>query len=391
MDASMHFNSAHIQPNAMSADAGLNALGDAGVHVDQLLTMLAEVQLDAQHLRSRVRASGQTGQEAADLKAVMQQTLEQLRAIQDDITSQQARLDALHEDAEAGGPIKATGAKARHADSMRAAQSEAQAEKGARAVTQLQAAPAAGSGLGEAGMGQEMPHLMQVPGGEREGLDGIVTMVGGMLRAASAPTVAGKQVKATAWQARPESAPLEELQQQWGQYVTEQVQTRKSPESMDINQLIQWVMREAYIGNTQDLRSHATRVEYYTQLKKQLREELNRARTFRSEHREGVGDDAKLDTPFDKHHISLEPDVSSEGHWSTRPAQPDGSTTKLEELDGYIKKLDNALSTVGDDGQAAQLDLQNLSQKQAQLLNMLSNLSKAMHDTAMSIIRKIGN
>lgn len=394
MDATMHFNSAHMHSNAVPADVGPRGLMGAGVHIDHVLAVLDQVQLDAQNLCSRVRTSqgkDQSASDAAELQLVVQQTLERLGAIQDDLASQQARLDALHEGSDERAAAKSTGARARLADSLRATQSESQAHKGVRATTQLHAAPAAASGLGDGGVGQEMAHAVQIPGGSREGLDGVVTLVGGMLRAASAPAIAGKQVRPIGWEARPDSPSLHALQDRWGKFVAQEVQTRKSPENMDINQLIQWVMREAYVGNTQDLRAHATRVEYYTQLKAQLRQELNRARTFRSEHRVGVGDEAKLDAPFDKRHVSLEPNVSPDGHWATRPMQPEGETEALDDLDAYIKKLDNALSTVGDDGQAAQLDLQNLSQKQAQLLNMLSNLSKAMHDTAMSIIRKIGN
>jgi len=35
------------------------------------------------------------------------------------------------------------------------------------------------------------------------------------------------------------------------------------------------------------------------------------------------------------------------------------------------------------------MDLQNAMQKEAQLMQMLSNMLKMMHDTQMSIIRKI--
>ncbi|MBI3178450.1 MAG: hypothetical protein HYZ27_02240, partial [Deltaproteobacteria bacterium] len=45
---------------------------------------------------------------------------------------------------------------------------------------------------------------------------------------------------------------------------------------------------------------------------------------------------------------------------------------------------------VGVDAQLANVDLQNWLQKQQQTLQMLSNISKMMHDTAMAIIRKIG-
>jgi hypothetical protein len=52
-------------------------------------------------------------------------------------------------------------------------------------------------------------------------------------------------------------------------------------------------------------------------------------------------------------------------------------------------------NTVGDvaqrdDAELAHVDLQNMLQKQQQTLQMLSNISKMLHDTAMSIIRKIG-
>jgi hypothetical protein len=48
------------------------------------------------------------------------------------------------------------------------------------------------------------------------------------------------------------------------------------------------------------------------------------------------------------------------------------------------------LKSIGDDAQLANIDLQNALQKQQQLLQMLSNISKEMSDTAMSTIRKIG-
>ncbi len=60
------------------------------------------------------------------------------------------------------------------------------------------------------------------------------------------------------------------------------------------------------------------------------------------------------------------------------------------ELDNYIKHLEEKLNTVGDDAQLANVDLQNNLQKQQQLLQMLSNISKMLHDTASGIIRKIG-
>jgi hypothetical protein len=52
--------------------------------------------------------------------------------------------------------------------------------------------------------------------------------------------------------------------------------------------------------------------------------------------------------------------------------------------------LEEQLQSTGEDAQMANIDLQNSLQKQQQTLQTLSDVSKAAHDTAMSIIRKIG-
>jgi hypothetical protein len=46
--------------------------------------------------------------------------------------------------------------------------------------------------------------------------------------------------------------------------------------------------------------------------------------------------------------------------------------------------------TVDDDAQLANVELQSILQKQQQTLQMMSNISKMLHDTAMAVIRKIG-
>jgi hypothetical protein len=61
-----------------------------------------------------------------------------------------------------------------------------------------------------------------------------------------------------------------------------------------------------------------------------------------------------------------------------------------DELRRYVEGLDEQLSTVGDDAQLANIDLQSALQKQQQTIQMMSNISKLLHDTAMAVIRKIG-
>jgi len=71
---------------------------------------------------------------------------------------------------------------------------------------------------------------------------------------------------------------------------------------------------------------------------------------------------------------------------------------KLEEFDvakfvalqKYIEQLEEDLQSVGEDGQLGNIDMQNALEKQQQTLQMLSNVSKMLHDTSMAIIRKIG-
>ena len=55
-----------------------------------------------------------------------------------------------------------------------------------------------------------------------------------------------------------------------------------------------------------------------------------------------------------------------------------------------LRTLAAKLQGVGDDAQLANVDLQDVLQKQQKTMEMMSNISKMMHDTAMAIIRKIG-
>lgn len=59
-------------------------------------------------------------------------------------------------------------------------------------------------------------------------------------------------------------------------------------------------------------------------------------------------------------------------------------------LDDQIKKLEAQLQAIGDDAQLANVDLQNTLQKQQQVLQTMSNISKMLYDTAQSVIRKMG-
>ena len=62
---------------------------------------------------------------------------------------------------------------------------------------------------------------------------------------------------------------------------------------------------------------------------------------------------------------------------------------QIKALDTGIEVFEEKLSSVGDDAQLANIDLQNSLQKQQQTLQTMSNVSKMLHDTSMSIIRNM--
>ena len=67
------------------------------------------------------------------------------------------------------------------------------------------------------------------------------------------------------------------------------------------------------------------------------------------------------------------------------PALPVVRAEKLTETNRAEENLDS----VGDDAQLADIDLQNVLEKQQQLVQMLSQISKDLSDTAMSTIRNM--
>ncbi len=126
---------------------------------------------------------------------------------------------------------------------------------------------------------------------------------------------------------------------------------------IDMNALIQQALRESYLETNQDLLLHASKVKYYNELKKAARGALSELRDMRAQ----LG--------------NIDNNSSSEIR---------------KELGKMIEDLEEDLSSVGDDAQLANIDLQNKLQKQQQTLQVISNVSKMLHDTAMAVIRKIG-
>jgi len=135
-----------------------------------------------------------------------------------------------------------------------------------------------------------------------------------------------------------------DVQQKWRQLIAAQAHKQKMTER-DVNALVQWVLRQSYLENAAEFSYYADKVRFFKTQKKAARERL-----------------ATL------HKL--------------------GRTSNRWEAD--IKRWEAELKSVDDDAQLANIDMQNWLQKQQQALQMLSKMSKMLHDTAMAVIRKIG-
>lgn len=170
----------------------------------------------------------------------------------------------------------------------------------------------------------------------------------------------------------------------------------------DPNALVQHVLRESYLQATEDLRYYAEKVRHFNNTKKAVRDYLAELRKFRASalstaRRQGADlcrldrkDQAILAKTFASHAQAHElDDVAQELCIPARVPAP--GVDSVERLDREIARWEEKLNSIGDDAQLANVDLQNVLQKQQQALQMLSNISKQMHDTVMSVIRKIGS
>jgi len=163
----------------------------------------------------------------------------------------------------------------------------------------------------------------------------------------------------------------------------------------DVNALVQQVLRESYMQNTEDLRHYAEKVRSFNEQKALIRDYLSELRQHSTESREAAiaggvtGDDLETAGLTSGFSFSMSGDNEAAAQALGLTGGLEGADT-IQGVDDLIAKWEDKLNTIGDDAQLANVDLQNMLQKQQQTLQMMSNISKALHDTAMAIIRKIG-
>jgi hypothetical protein len=168
---------------------------------------------------------------------------------------------------------------------------------------------------------------------------------------------------------------------------------------VDLQGLIQRVLRESYQETALDLRYHADKVRSHNQQKRAVRNYLIALRDFErdlsSSARDrgidacGDAEDERVTALFEE--LSSNYESSAAADESCLPARvPPPSVKTKRQLRDEMARWEAQLNSIGDDAQIANIDLQNLLQRQQQTLAMMSNIAKMSHDTAMAIIRKLG-
>jgi len=190
-----------------------------------------------------------------------------------------------------------------------------------------------------------------------------------------------------------QGASLSGVQARWADFITDMV-TGGVP--MDLNALVQAVLREAYMEQNKALQFYAEKVKYFNEQKKQVRDELARMREYRRGFTEQLdahtdsmekrlptlGDDAQL-AHVDPQNV-LQKQVRDELARIRKYRR--GFTAQLDE---HIDSMEKRLATLEDAAQLDTLDLQDALNKQQQAMQMMSNIMKMMHDTAKAIIRNL--
>ncbi|MBA3727300.1 MAG: hypothetical protein H0W86_12925 [Armatimonadetes bacterium] len=171
--------------------------------------------------------------------------------------------------------------------------------------------------------------------------------------------------------------------------------------AIDPSAQVQAMLRESYLQTTEDLRFYAEKVQYFNQSKKAIRGHLQALRDFDRNAKSAATDRGIEWCRPDKKGIAAITKIIAEHSFTGASGEMEsalGIPTRLPgpkvksfgQLEDEIKKWEEKLNAVGDDAQLANVDLQNILQKQQQTLQMMSNISKMIYDTTMSIIRKIG-
>jgi hypothetical protein len=110
---------------------------------------------------------------------------------------------------------------------------------------------------------------------------------------------------------------------------------------MNINSLVQAVLSDAYMENTEDLHFYAQKVRYFNEVKKAMREELTRAR-------EALTYAAGEEDDFTVNYASTDVNAEAFGDVDeiTGELGAGGNIATKADLDTYIQGLEEKLNSV---------------------------------------------
>jgi hypothetical protein len=378
-------------------------LSDASAAVNELSGLMNEAEAEVQRLSARMQAgpTRRTGLaqriEREDLERDLTLARARARRLQEAMHDLQDTMEQLHQRHGASNELTELRARCQQ-DELRAR--AAQAELGelndheaqvgeaaaamrlrqAQSLRQGQEGHSSGSHLHLSGLAGQAASHGEPPAGLRPELEQVSQGIAQVVQR----TLRGE--RQAAGPGEPEVGhDVAQVQARWANAM----RSDKMPRFADPADLVQWVIRQAHADGSLDIQTYAYKLRYSTQLKETIREELSRARQFRSDHAARLKD-GEMDAAFDRVKISKDPVLGEDGVPRVREPQAAGEIRRVEEMDAYIADLQNMLASTGEDMQFAQLELQNMTQRQQQVMNVLSNLSKTLHETSMAIIRKIG-
>lgn len=144
---------------------------------------------------------------------------------------------------------------------------------------------------------------------------------------------------------------LASLKRNWQSFVSSQ---KAGSIPSDINEIIGYVIKKSYLDPSTELSFFAQRVLFYNDQKQQIRENLSDLRT------------------------------------SIRQCQESGcSHQTMTKMNDFLTQLEGQMSSIGEDAQLAMIDLQSAMQNSNQVMQLISNVAKSMHDTAKAIIQNM--
>jgi hypothetical protein len=160
--------------------------------------------------------------------------------------------------------------------------------------------------------------------------------------------------------------------------------------SIDINELIQYVLRESYLETTQDLADYAEKLKYYNKAKEELQQEVQKARSLKPavQAKGSVTMQVVTGLPAGGRTVSPTPTPAA------RPARGfplsrQERTLTAAQLDRYVNGLEKSLDSLNEDAQLWQLKLHDAMRQQQQAIRALTIIAKKMNDTAKAIIQNM--